>query len=323
MAQMNGKEVKEQIKRTIESRGPSLPVHISKAISMSSLFASAFLSELASEGIIKISHMKVGGSPLYFLPGQEQKLENFFNFLSPKEREAVTLLKDKRILEDEKQHPAIRVALRSLKDFAFAFKKGEKLFWRYFLASEDDAKNLQVDKAEIKKEEILAEEKKEEQRVEEKKEEPQENQKTLPVQIEESKTEQKTEIIIPQLIPIQSSPRKPKAKKSKEDFLNEMKRLFIQKGIVLEKVESFDNKQVFAKVRMNNTILLAVAYNKKKIDHKDLIKAYKKSTALGMGYCIFSKGELNKKAKETIEAYKQLSGVEKIVSLEENAQKLL
>jgi len=312
MTQMNGKEVKEQIKRTIESRGPSLPVHIAKAINMSSLFASAFLSELASEGIIKISHMKVGGSPLYFLPGQEEKLENFIKFLSPKEREAFELLKLNGILEDEKQHPAIRVALRSLKDFAFAFKKGERLFWRYFLVNEEETRKVHVEKIEIKQEVI---EKKE---IEVKKEEKQE------ARIEEKvEAEEKQEAITEQptiKITKQTKPKKQRKIKIKEDFLNEVKKLFAQKGIEIEKIESFDNKQVFAKIRMNNNILLAVAYNKKKIDHNDLIKAYKKSIILGMSYCVFSKGELNKKAKETIEAYRKLSGVEKISFPEENTQ---
>jgi len=313
MAQMNGKEVKEHIKRTIESRGPSLPVHIAKAIGMSSLFASAFLSELASEGAIKISHMKVGGSPLYFLPGQEAKLENFFNFLSSKEREAVNLIKEKRILDDEKQEPAIRVALRSLKDFAFAFKKGEKLFWRYFLVNEDEVKRVHVEKIEIKPEE------KEEKKVEEKREQEVEVIKTEEKKLEEPKKELEQQVILEQLT-LKQKPKKQKKIKVKEDFLNEVKQLFSKKMIEIEKIEGFDNKQVFARVRMNNNILLAVAFNKKKIDHKDLMKAYKKSLALGMSYCVFSKGELNKKAKETIEAYKKLSGVEKISSSEENTQ---
>jgi len=317
MVQMNGKEVKDQIKRTLESRGPSLPVHIAKVIGMSSLFASAFLSELSSEGIVKISHMKVGGSPLYFLPGQERKLENFFNFLSSKEREAVNLLKDKKILNDEKQEPAIRVALRSLKDFASAFKKGDKLYWRYFLASEEETKNLTVEK-EIHSEVV------EEKKIEEKKEEQQEielnkiKEKVLKIESEEKK---EVAIEQPSTIIIKPSKHKKQRKiKIKEDFLNEIKRLFAQKGIEIENIESFDNKQVFARIRMNNSILLGVAYNKKKIEHEDLIKAYKKSAALGMSYCIFSKGELNKKAKETIEAYKKLFGVEKISFFEENSE---
>jgi len=309
MAQMNGKEVKEQIKRTLESRGPSLPVHIAKAISMSSLFASAFLSELSSEGIVKISHMKVGGSPLYFLPGQEDKLVNFIKFISPKEREAFELLRSKSILEDEKQHPAIRVALRALKDFALAFKKGDKLFWRYFLANEKEAKNLRVENIQAGAEERVVE------KIEEKKIE----QKIEPIEIKKEELEKdriiESTIISAIKIPVTKKPRKIK---TKEDFLNEIKKLFAQKGIEIEKIEGFDNKQVFAKVRMNNSILLAVAYNKKKIDHKDLIKAYKKSLTFGMSYCVFSKGELNKKAKETIEAYRKLSGVEKISPSEEN-----
>ena len=303
MAQMNGKEVKEQIKRTLDSRGPSLPVHIAKAIGMSSLFASAFLSELSSEGIVKISHMKVGGSPLYFLPGQEERLEKFTNFLSPKEREAFELLKLRGILEDEKQHPAIRVALRALKDFAIAFKKGEKLFWRYFLFNSDEPINVSVDKIQPIQEKPL--------------EKPQEKKEEA-ILVEQVVIEKPQEEIKEPASPKLIKSKKVRKKKTKEDFLNEVKTLFAQKGIEIEKIESFDNKQIFARVRMNNNLLLAVAYNKKKIEHEDLIKAYKKSTALGMSYCIFSKGELNKKAKETIEAYKKLSGVEKISSPEEN-----
>ena len=74
-------EIHKKITDFLKSKGPGLPIQIAKEINQSSLFVSAYLSELADEKTIKISHLKVGGSPLYFLPGQEQLLEKFHKFL--------------------------------------------------------------------------------------------------------------------------------------------------------------------------------------------------------------------------------------------------
>ena len=98
MPQQSASEIKEKILSTLRLRGPSLPVHIAKQTDLSILFSSAFLSELLSEGKIKMSHMKVGSSQIYHLPGQEARIENFSQHLNPKEKEAFTLLKDKKIL---------------------------------------------------------------------------------------------------------------------------------------------------------------------------------------------------------------------------------
>ena len=81
-------DIKKKIIFIFKQRGPSLPVHIARGTGLSMLFASAFLSELLSERKIKMSHMKVGNSPIYFLPGQETYLENFAHHLNNKEKEA-------------------------------------------------------------------------------------------------------------------------------------------------------------------------------------------------------------------------------------------
>lgn len=128
---------KESILSTLSSRGPSLPVHLAQVAQISPLFASAFLSELYAEGKVKISNMKVGSSPLYYLSGQEQMLENFIDYLNGREKEALNLLKKEKILDDEIQTPVVRVAIRAIRDFALPIKlkinEKEKLFWRYFL----------------------------------------------------------------------------------------------------------------------------------------------------------------------------------------------
>ncbi len=133
-------EIHNKIIKIIEEKGPSLPMQIAKETEMNSLFISAFLSELTEEKKLKMSHLKVGGSKLYLIPGQELLLENFYKFLHAKEAEAFLLLKEKKILKDSEQEPAIRVALRSIRDFAIGFKQNDEIFWKYISVQEQEIK---------------------------------------------------------------------------------------------------------------------------------------------------------------------------------------
>src|SRR3989344_5056493 len=72
-----GSRKKEVILSSIKMRGPSLPVQVARVLEVEPLFASAFLSELKDEQKIKVSNLRVGSSPLYFIDGQEGMLENF------------------------------------------------------------------------------------------------------------------------------------------------------------------------------------------------------------------------------------------------------
>ena len=134
--------IKNHIVSIMKTRGPSLPIQIAKDTKQTSIFASAFLSELLGEKRIKLSNLRVGGTPLYLLEGQEPMLENFKQFLHPKEQEALRLLKDQKVLKDSEQDPAIRVAIRSIKDFAFSFKKDDQIYWRYLTVTESEVKQL-------------------------------------------------------------------------------------------------------------------------------------------------------------------------------------
>ncbi len=145
---------KQKIMSFINSNGPSVPVRISHHLGIDSILASAFLSELLSDKKLKISKMKVGSSPLYFIPGQEMKLENFTNYLSGKEREAFDLLREKKVLRDDVQYPAIRVALRGIPDFAFSFRQGDVIYWRYFSVGEQEVIGM-IRGDEPKKEELI------------------------------------------------------------------------------------------------------------------------------------------------------------------------
>ena len=138
----NTEETKKRIVSLLQTRGPCLPVQISKEIKTSTLFISAFLSELKDEKRIKISNLKVGGSPLYYLEGQETQLENFKQYLHQKEVEALDSLKKNKVLKDLDQEPVMRVALRALKDFSFSFKKDDEVYWRYITTTEQDVKDI-------------------------------------------------------------------------------------------------------------------------------------------------------------------------------------
>ncbi len=129
---MESSDKREQIIAFLRKNGPSLPVQVAKAVQISSLFAGAYLSELYKERTVFISHIKIGNSPLYFLSEHIPLLENFSKHLKEKEKDAFLLLKKQGVLKDSKQTPVIRVALRSIKDFAIPIKIGEEIFWKYF-----------------------------------------------------------------------------------------------------------------------------------------------------------------------------------------------
>lgn len=167
-------EIKEKIINFLEKNGPTIPIYISREIGMDLMFTSAFLSELISEKRIKSTYLRVGSSAIYFLEGQEEKLEIFSEHLKSKEKEAYEKLKKERFLEDDKEEPALRIALNSIKDFAIPLKKEDnKLIWKYFL--EKNSPKQKEDKIEklrkLKNEKKFPEKKKKEKKISEKKEE--------------------------------------------------------------------------------------------------------------------------------------------------------
>jgi hypothetical protein len=335
--QLNAKDVKEKILKFLEDNGPNLPVQVAKHMNMNSIFASAFLSEMASDGMIKISDMKVGGSPLYYPNSKIALLENFMSALGNKEREACLLLKENGILEDSTQHPAIRVALRGLKDFAFPFKKDEKIFWRYFLFTEEQVRQRlekPMPKVEETKNIILdvspkIEENKEiNQKIEEKaqdiivkQEEKNSELDNINKELEQKKKElEELKIQLSSQKEIKPDLDKKLSKKLKsgkkvkieDEFLNEIKPILEKKGIEIINLDSFDKKQIFAKTKKDGQEYLLAAYNKKKIEDEDLIRAYRRALSQNLPYFILSRGEVSKKTKEAIEAYKKLNSMEKL-----------
>ena len=68
---------RENILKIVKEKGPLLPAQVNKELRTNVLFASAMLSEMVDQKKIRLSSMRVGGSPLYFCEGQEHLLEKF------------------------------------------------------------------------------------------------------------------------------------------------------------------------------------------------------------------------------------------------------
>lgn len=306
-------EIKEKILNFLKTNGPSLPVQISRHISMDSIFASAFLSELLSERKLKISSMKVGGSPLYYVLGTEEKLEKYSEYLKPKEKEAYELLKEKKFLKDKIQEPAIRIALRSIKDFAKPFEHEGNLIWRYFTKKE----NEYYEKEKINKEDT----KKEKNTLSTKKLE-----KKDPKKIHSNQIQIDTKKEVQRIIPTEEKIFKnPLAKKEEHKKKEKPKSEFVIKVIEFLKIQnwpiikdiSVKQKEYNCLIKINSDlgpiIFYTTAKDKKSVTENDLNKILGESQAIPLPALYISTGEPNKKAIETLEKFNSVLKYKKII----------
>lgn len=297
----NASEVKEKIISMIKNNGPSLPVKIASGLGMSPLFASAFLSELLSEKRLKLSNLRVGNSPVYFIAGQEPQLEKFSEHLKGKEKEAFLLLREKKFLNDEEQHPAVRVALRAIKDFAIPYDKNGKFFWRYFTTLEKKFEGEEQGVKEIKEEGDYANEKlvgKEEMGGSNA-----EKNKISSVKRKSVDSKQSSSV--------SKKKRKPSQKKN-DKFFNQVKEFLSENSTEIVDIEGVSQGSLVLRVKKNGDEKLVVAYDKKRISEAEIIKANKKASELGLSYTILSLGEPLKKLSGLIEAVRNLVSIEKL-----------
>lgn len=275
----NLNRTKEIMISFVRARGPSLPIHIAQHAKVSPLFASAFLSEIYNEGKIKMSHMKIGSSSLYYLPEQENQLENFSQHLNSREKEAFELLKREKIAEDSKLTPVLRVAIRAIKDFANPLKINEnnesKLFWKYFTIPEQEA--LQI------------------------------ISKNYPKQKEEKILPTKEEIGVKTELPPIKEEKKKKLRKEKPqdyDFSNLIKSYMNQKNMELISIFLDKKKEFSAIIRLETNIgkheYYLIAKDKKKISETDIDEAYEKSKSEKIPIILLAPAELDKKASAKI-----------------------
>lgn len=290
---LSAEQIKDRILYFLKVKGPSLPVHLAAEAKQSILFTSAFLSELVEDKKIKMSIMRVGSSPVYYLPGQEAELERFAEHLKSKEKEAYELLKEKKFLPDSEQQPAIRVALRGIKDFALPFKSEEQVIWRYFTVPESDFNA----KKEVVPQPVAVIE-------------PVVEQVQAPTEIKEVNEEPEKEVLEKPKKAKAKVKKKPKIDLGKKDkFLDRIKEFLADKSMELRDIESFTKNEVVLRIAEDNNEKILVAYNKKKLTDTDMIKAHKRASSLGLPYVLLGMSEPNKKTSDLINAVKGLSSI--------------
>jgi hypothetical protein len=150
----------------VVKQGPTIPQKIVKQVGGDTMIVGAVLSTMISTGEVRYTSFKIGGSPVYYAPGDESKLEEFTNYLNAKDQKTVKMLKDQKVIRESVQDPLTRVSLKTVKDFARPFESehngNKELFYRYFLISQEEAELLASEV--LKKREQLLEQELEEKR---------------------------------------------------------------------------------------------------------------------------------------------------------------
>ncbi len=139
--------IKAQMLSILQERGPSLPKDVAAGLAekVDTILAGALLAELVEQKKVLMSALKVGGSPLYYLPAGEARLTGFADRLHGPEKDAYAMLKDAGVLAEDALQPAIRVALARLRDFAkrieISYQGRRAYFWRWYLLTPEETKD--------------------------------------------------------------------------------------------------------------------------------------------------------------------------------------
>jgi len=267
---------RESVLEIVKFKGPLLPVQIAKDIGTNIMFAGAMLSELVSNGKIRITNVKMGGSPLYYTDNQIEKLQELTKYLNEKDRQTALLLKEKKILRDIECNPLQRVSLREIKDFAKPLQAKEneqvELFWKWYLVSDEEAKGLI--------EEVMKEYK------------PVEEVKKIDKKIEIEKEIKKVKPKVER-----KKPTKSLGLKNVNDYFNQNNIKILNADVVNK------NKEVNYVVEITSDIgnlnFFVKFKDKRKIEEGDLSLAL--NEAKNMPLIFLSNGDLSKKAKKLIE----------------------
>ncbi|MBS3089975.1 hypothetical protein J4461_03820 [Candidatus Pacearchaeota archaeon] len=307
---------KEQILSFIKSNGPSLPVHIARDIRANSLFTAAFLSELYNEGKIRMSNMKIGSSSLYYLPDQHSLLEKFAVHLNQREKEALALLQKEKVLEDSSLEPVIRVAIRSIKDFAVPFSVNSVLLWKHFSLTEEEAKrhfnSKNLPHSPIKEEKTEGINTRVHVHTADVIEEIVPQQKIKREQIQKKEPLKRVELSLSF-----SSPTVQKQQVPPSPFLTQLKEILIKKNIEMIELLSDNKKDIRAKVSLNTPLgmqsYFLVAKNKKRLKADELIEALKEAHSQKMPALVMAPGDIEKKARDILSEWSHLLKFEKLV----------
>ncbi len=295
-------DARDQVIEFVGKNGPSLPVQISKIIGSNILMAGAVLSELVERKKLLVSNTKKGGSPYYYAPGQESRLQEIANNLKDKEKEAYEFIKEKKVIRDIEALPWQRLALRMIKDFAVplnvSFDNKNEVFWKWYLAPDEEVGNIVNSMINKEIKETVKEEIKE-----------------VKPEIKEEIKEIKQEIKKDEIVEQQTLVEKPKVGRPRKqvkkdvvklDFFTTLDSYLKDKNIeVIEQKIVKNGKEIDIMGNVPAAIgslkFFIKVKNKKTISEADLSLAYNEAQNINLPILFLSNGELSKKAKEYLE----------------------
>ena len=281
--------------------GPVLPVQISKELNTNILFAGAMLSELVSRNQVIVTSTKKGGSPYYYVKGQEPKFQGIASNLSGREKEAYEVLKEKKVVRDKESTPWLRVALRAISDFAVQLNvttdNNNEIFWKWYLL--DEKRTEEIIKDILKLKEVTESIQPSEIKLEQKQEVAQSN-------LSEKEQETITEQLASQDINRVSTKRKAQHRQKAADieflaleYFNERAIKIIEKQTVRKSKDSRFIVEIPSGI--GNISYYVRAKSKVTITEDDLMLAFGEAKQRGLPALIITTGELSKKAKELLD----------------------
>jgi len=316
----------EKILSLISQKGPVIPADVSKELKINQLFSSALLSELSEDGKIKISHVKIGGSPLYYLVGQEEKLQEYSKKLPEKEQKAFTLLKDNKILADPELDPLYRVTMRQIKDFAKPLQvevQGEPvIFWKWYLLTNQEAETIIRSKiSQLKDQKEIV--KSEDNQIEENTNKNISDKSTVVIKqqtlaetsinsnpstnFSKTKIKSQEDVIKNQVVTNNTIKKSTIKKEIKEgDFFNKLKNHLDSKGIIILESEVVKkNSEIDLIVNIPTQVghlkYYCKARDKQRVTDTDLSSAYVKGEIKKLPVLFLVTGEFTKKAKDALQ----------------------
>ena len=315
----------DKILQFLRMVGPTIPSKVAKNIGSDILIASAHLSDLASQRKVKISDLKVGGTPLYYLPGQEEQVYQYAaSNLNPKDYQVAERLRQQKIMREADLDLLSKVALRTIKDFAIPIhvtvNDQRELFWKWHLLS--DAETNALLNALLSPPPQPTEQEEQSSSVQRGKlplleqERPSQEQTALfpiPPQEVTSHHQEQQSFLAAQ----QEQPRE--ERKAKRGSIRSLKKHIIDEFLPLveefcknhrieieEKETIRKNAEINFKVRVpsvvGKTVYFCKAKNKTKCDEKDLSAAYMEAQRKRLPLLFLYTGEIHKKAQEMLDS---------------------
>ncbi len=278
----------EDVLRIVREIGPTIPARITRKLGGDTFLIGAILNDLQKEGKIKVTKLKLGGSPFYYTPEQEYRLDDLSKYLKNIHKNSYELIKSRGIIRDREYPPQVRASLREIRDFAKPLEvqlTGEKeIFWKYYKLTNDDAKKIIQDR-------YMKE-------IREQKPEKKEMQQKIVRVVHEEKIKGQTE-------------EKKKPDKAPPEFMNRLKDFFEKKNIEVIEKEILRKTEIDFIVNVPSGLgrikYYCRAKKKKSCNDGDLSSAYIKGQTKKLPVLFLTTGKITKKAKEMAE--NELKGI--------------